>query len=96
MLGSSPPMNISKIFLHLHGGKFSCKTKWKLVKGLLYNQGRKERYTQSQAGREVKQSGWDPQAYHKLGDPPWRVRRSNYILGIPALGSNPRKTILLG
>ena len=77
--------------------QFSVKTNWTLA--VNWTQDCKERSTQSQAGREEKQSGWDPtprrghrreRGYHGLGDPPWGVIGSSHTLGTPILGSDTR------
>ena len=54
MLSSPHPRNTSKIQLHIE--QFSLKTNWRLVERLFYNEASKERFTQSQVGREEKLS----------------------------------------
>ena len=64
-LNSSPRMNTSKLQLHIE--QLSLKTTWRLAEWLFYNQGYKERTTQSLEGGEEKRSSRDPH--------PWQLNQ---------------------
>ena len=90
--------NTSKLQLHIE--QLPLKSTWGLTEQLLYNQGCKERPPQpGKKGREA--IWWRPAPLvggteeeggnHRLRDPPWAVRSSGHIIGIPALESDTRK-----
>ena len=92
-------MNTSKI--HLHVEQLSLKTNQRLVERLFYDQGCKEKSTQSRVGREEssqlrshppRRSHRGGEGYQGLGDPPWGVRGLSHMVGTQALGSDTRKT----